>query len=188
MKTATTSLLQDLTQQTQTNLQRAEQLLLLVPQQLLQKPHENAWNALECLEHLNYYGDFYIPEIAQQMNNSSLPKNTQFKSSWLGNYFANTMLPKEKLNKMKTLKSTNPVFQSSALDNAVISKFIAQQKELLQLLEKAQQKDLTRIKTAISISKMIKLRLGDTLRVVIYHNTRHMLQAFRAAGLEVSIS
>ena len=35
-------------------------------------------------------------------------------------------------------------------------------------------------KTAISISKLIKLRLGDTFRVLIYHNERHIKQAERA--------
>ena len=37
--------------------------------------------------------------------------------------------------------------------------------------------DLNKIKTAISISKWIKLKLGDTFRVVVYHNERHIKQA-----------
>jgi hypothetical protein len=42
---------------------------------------------------------------------------------------------------------------------------------------KAQKVDLTKVKTAISLSKFIKLRLGDTLRFLVYHNERHILQA-----------
>lgn len=85
------------------------------------------------------------------------------------------MLPKEKLNKMKTIKSMNPV--GSNLDKSVLDKFINQQKTLLELLKQAKKVNLTKTKTGISISKWIKLRLGDTFRVVIYHNLRHMIQA-----------
>lgn len=85
------------------------------------------------------------------------------------------MLPKEKLNKMKTFQSMNPA--GSQLGTEVLEKFLKQQEELLALLEKAKTVDLAKTKTAISISKLIKLRLGDTFRVVIYHNYRHIVQA-----------
>ncbi|MGB3549023.1 MAG: hypothetical protein WBA17_18760 [Saprospiraceae bacterium] len=42
---------------------------------------------------------------------------------------------------------------------------------------------MNRTKTAVSITKLIRLRLGDTLRVVVYHNQRHVAQALRAAGM-----
>ena len=48
---------------------------------------------------------------------------------------------------------------------------------LLEVLEKSSTLNLSKIKTAISISNWIKLRLGDTFRVLIYHNYRHMVQA-----------
>jgi hypothetical protein len=51
---------------------------------------------------------------------------------------------------------------------------------MLELLEAARTVDLTRTKTGISITNLIKLRLGDTLRVVVYHNWRHIEQAQRA--------
>lgn len=45
----------------------------------------------------------------------------------------------------------------------------------------ARNKDLGKIKTSISISKWIKLKLGDTFRVIIYHNERHIVQANKIA-------
>ena len=63
------------------------------------------------------------------------------------------------------------------LDIKAIDKFLEQQHQLLEILKIAKTKDLNKIKTAISISKWIKLKLGDTLRVVIYHNKRHIAQA-----------
>ena len=58
-----------------------------------------------------------------------------------------------------------------------IDRFINQQKEYLELIEKSKKINLTKTKTAISISKLIKLRLGDTFRFITAHNERHLLQA-----------
>lgn len=176
MSFKTTALLSDLTQRTQQNLQTAQAWLELPLEQLQYKPSTTAWSVLENVEHLNLYGDFYLPEMQQKMDNSKHKGATPiFKSSWLGNYFAKAMLPKEKLNTMKTFDDKNP--NGSTLDKRVLEKFIAQQKETLQLLQQAAQVNLTKTKTGITISQWIRLRLGDTFRVVIYHNDRHRVQA-----------
>lgn len=65
----------------------------------------------------------------------------------------------------------------SQQDRNVINKFINQQKECLELIEKSKQISLTKTKTTISISKLLKLRLGDTFRFITAHNERHLLQA-----------
>lgn len=176
MKLSNEVLIVDLISRTKDNLNEAENFKQLSVEVLNWKQHPEKWSVLECLAHLNRYGDFYLPEIEQRMAHA--PKSTGkliFKSGWLGNYFANSLLPKEKLNKMNTFASMNPL--GSDLDKAVVTEFIAQQKKTLELLHKARAINLTKTKTAISISKWIKLRLGDTFRVVIYHNQRHIVQA-----------
>lgn len=147
-----------------------------LPTQKLNRRHDqNSWSILECLEHLNLYGDFYLPEIEMSIKSSKTLPNKKFKAGFLGDYFANSMLPKEKLNKMKTFKDKNPI--GSALDKTTIARFIIQQEQLLTLLDNSRKIDLNTTKTAISISKLIKLRLGDSFRVVVYHNERHLAQA-----------
>ncbi len=171
----TSELLNELVEMTLTHIKEGEQFKSLSLEQLNSKPNETSWSILECLEHLNLYGDFYIPEINNRMNNSNQAPNENFKSGMLGNYFAKSMLPKEKLNTMKTFKNMNPL--GSDLDIKTLDRFLKQQNQLLEILEKVKNKNLNKIKTAISISKLIKLKLGDTLRVVIYHNKRHIVQA-----------
>jgi hypothetical protein len=170
-------LIQDLVKLTQENRREALAFKDLSDEVLNFKQDAETWSVLECIEHLNRYGDFYIPEISKRLNKSKYPKSTNFKTGWLGNYFAKSMLPKEKLNKIKTFGSMNP--NNSTLDRGVLDKFIRQQDALIDLLEQAKITNLTKIKTAISISKWIKLRLGDTFRVVINHNLRHIVQAKR---------
>ncbi|MFT6167815.1 MAG: hypothetical protein ACJASF_002522 [Vicingaceae bacterium] len=168
-------LIQDLIERTKENMNAAEKLSTLSIDKLNWKVEQNSWSILESLEHLNLYEDFYIPEIKSKIENSSTLPNRNFKPGILGDYFAKGMLPKEKLNKMKTFKDKDPI--GSALDKKVIHRFITQQEQLLNFLEQSRKIDLNKTKTAISITKWIKLKLGDTFRVVIYHNDRHIVQA-----------
>jgi hypothetical protein len=169
-------LLNDLIQRTQ-DIMNTLNVLENQPLNVLQwKPDQTSWSVLECLEHLNLYGDFYLPEIRKRMSQfQGTPASDEFKTGLLGNYFAKMMLPREKINRMKTFKDKNP--SGSSLDYSTLDKFRNQQMQILELLESARSLDLNRIKTSISISSLIKLKLGDTLRVLIYHNQRHLAQA-----------
>ncbi|MEG0928798.1 DinB family protein [Chryseobacterium sp.] len=177
MKISTLQLLEELKDRTGNHLQYAQTLLLKPENELNFRMSTDSWSVLECLEHLNRYGDFYIPEISHRISSSATSSQPFFRSGILGNYFAKSMLPKEKLNKMKTLKAMNPIH--SQLNKEVLTEFAKQQQLLLELLEKAKHIDLEKTKTAISISKLITLKLGDTFRFVIYHNARHLAQVER---------
>lgn len=182
MKISVAKLLSELTLMSTRHLAQARRWQKLSLEQLNQQPHPGAWSALECLEHLNLYGDYYLPAMQQRMDQHRLPPRHNFRSGLLGNYFANSMLPKAKLNKMKTFQDKNPA--GSQLDAGALERFIQQQERLLQILEQARNTDIGRIKIPITLSKWIRLKLGDTLRFVIYHNERHIQQAQRA--LQVS--
>lgn len=171
----TEALLTELTEFVTQHRQFAEQLRHRTDAELNYRKQPASWSVLECLEHLNLYGNFYLPEIGNSIHQSKTQPNEEFKSGWLGNYFAQSMLPKTKLNKMKTFKEMNPINRN--LSREVLDTFIDQQTKLLALLQQAPTVDLSRVKTGISISKLICLRLGDTFRFVIYHQIRHIKQA-----------
>jgi hypothetical protein len=132
---------------------------------------------LECVEHLNLYGVFYLPEIDSKLNISSTQQVEYFKSGWLGAYFAKSMLPKEKLNKMKTFKDKNPIHQE--LRKKTIDRFIAQLEELLNLLEKSKKVNLNKVKIHTSISSLIQLKLDDVFPFLINHMLPHFSQIER---------
>jgi len=155
-----------------TNLARA--LKSKSDEELNWRTNNKSWSILECLEHLNLYGDFYIPEIERTIQKAGSKSDVLFKSGLLGNYFAESMLPKEKLNKMKTFKEKDPL--GSNLDRGTIDRFIDQQDMMLKLLEQSRKISLNKEKTQITLTKWIKLKIGDTFRFVINHNIRHLKQ------------
>lgn len=167
-------LIQTLLDQTRQIINQAEKLKLYDLNTLTWKENEISWSILECLEHLNLYGDFYLPQIENKIKKSTTETDLEFKSGILGNYFAKSMLPKEKLNKMKTFKDKNPL--NADLDRIVIDKFINQQIKLLDLLNQSRNVSLNKVKIQISISSLIKLKLGDTFQFFINHIIRHLKQ------------
>lgn len=175
MTIASQKLILDLIQRTRANISHAVKYRSLSAEKMNWRAKHDNWSILECLEHLNLYGDFYIPEIKRKIESSNTQARENFNPGILGDYFAKSMLPKEKLNKMKTFKDKNPI--GSELDKITIERFINQQEQILILLDKSREIDLNKTKTAISISKLIKIKLGDTFRIVVYHNERHLAQA-----------
>ena len=184
----TADLLRKLTKITERNLAAAETLLALPTATLHQRPRPESWNALECLAHLNHYGDFYLPEIRRAIaaTRYAQPQST-YTSGWLGNKLAAGMKPGPKTRKVKTFKSADPVRFADKADLPVIKEFIRQQRDTLELLRAAAGVDLTRTKIGTSISRFLKLRLADGLRTVVYHNWRHVEQAQRAANVREGV-
>jgi hypothetical protein len=179
MQITNTQLIDELLRLIETTTVSAKQFKKLSSAQLNYKKSPESWSILECIEHLNLYGDFYLPEIQKQvLKAEKVPANSTVKSGLLGNYFANSMKIKNgKVNKMKTFKDKNPI--NSQLSVTTIDRFLKQQQLLASLLMQSKTIDLTKTKTAISISSLIKLRLGDTLRFLVYHIERHIQQAER---------
>lgn len=171
------NLIQSLLEQTQHIINQTEKLKAYDFQTLTWKENETSWSILECLAHLNLYGDFYLPKMASQIKNSTTKADLEFKSGVLGNYFAKSMWPKEKLNKMKTFKDKNPL--NANLDKTVIDQFINQQIDLLDLLNQSRNVSLNKVKIQTSISSLIKLKLGDAFQFFINHIIRHLDQVDR---------
>lgn len=145
---------------------------------LNKRPNPESWSALECVEHLNLYCEFYIPAIKKSIKNSNTKPSDVFESGWLGSYFTKSMLPKKKLNKMKTFKDKNP--KGTQLDKSTLDKFLHYQNEILNLIEESKKVDLKKTKTEMSLTRFLKFRLGDTFLFNLAHNERHLQQAENA--------
>jgi len=168
------NLIQSLIEQSRQIMNQVEKLKTNDLHFLTWRENPTAWCILECLEHLNLYGDFYLPQIENSIKNSKTKNEIEFKSGLLGNYFAKSMLPKAQLNKMKTFKDKNPL--NANLGKTVIDKFIHQQIKLIDLLTQSRKVSLNKVKIQTSISSFIKIKLGDTFQFIINHNIRHLKQ------------
>lgn len=150
-----------------------------LPESVLLKPSATGgWSIVQCLEHLNSYGRYYLPAIEKRLR-SQKEDLTQAKvrQSWLGKYFKELMDPKTGTKKFKAFKGHVP---SADLDpHRVVAEFIQQQETLLKLIHESRKKNMNKVRIPISILKIIRLNVADTLQFIIAHNERHIKQAQR---------
>lgn len=172
-------LLSTLEQETEKHLTEAVRVFQNLPEKTLLKPAANGgWSIAQCLAHLNSYGRFYLPAIAHALDHpAGNTSNENFKSGWLGNYFTKMMQPGSSVKKYRSPKDHSPVADLNAA--AVIAEFIEQQERLIIQLRKAKAVNISATRVPVSISKWVRLKLGDTFRFLIAHNERHLLQAKR---------
>ena len=157
------------------HLRQADSIKLAYP------PEEGKWSAAQAIEHLNMYSRYYLPAIEKAMVHIPKEVNAWFVPGFFANYFTKMMMPRnvyEIKNKMKTPKAYRPGRGVNV--EGVFKEFFDHQNKLLQLLETARKRNLEQVRVPISISKLIRLKLGDTFRFLIAHEQRHMIQARNA--------
>jgi uncharacterized protein (DUF2164 family) len=179
----TKNLLNALFAQTESHLEKMIAQWQQLPAEFLNaQPGPNEWSAAQCLAHLNSYGRYYLPTIEKAIATDKSTKTAlHFKSGWLGNYFYKLMLTDSNGGVKKKMKAPKDHVPAVQLNTAqVVSEFISQLEKLEQLLTLAQNKNLGTIKAPISITKFVKLKLGDVFLFYTTHISRHLLQAEKA--------
>jgi hypothetical protein len=176
----TDDLINQLETQVQHSLAIVQELQNCTQEKLNYKANPKAWSALECIQHLVLYNNYYLPLIKMAISTTNSTSIPIFKSGMLGNYFATSMLPQPKLNKMKTFKAMNPIYGNTSA--TVLNDFINQQTELQQVIEKASSVNLQIVKVKTSFSSLIKLRIGDVFIFLNNHTIRHLQQAIKACN------
>jgi hypothetical protein len=174
-----TELVNDLSHSVNETITTATQLQQIPAALLNKQPAPGKWSIAQVIEHLNSYNRYYLPEIEKTLKEKGnyQPFNPMFKAGLFGNYFTNMMQPKEDgriANKMQAPKDHRPVDILNT--DKVMAEFIKGQEQLLELLAWAAKTDMGKLKVSISISRFIKLKLGDTYRFLIAHQLRHFIQ------------
>ncbi|NIG52675.1 DinB family protein [Chitinophaga sp. Cy-1792] len=151
---------------------------------LLQSPNPDSWSAIQCLEHLNSFGRFYLPAIGEAIEKAvrkGVKPKAAFKSGWFGAWFTRLLEPQAN-GFPKTKMSAPGNFRpgTELVVEIVLAEFIRQQESMEQLLVAASRVDLEKVRVPISMSKWIKISAGDTFGYLIAHIRRHILQAQRA--------
>jgi hypothetical protein len=149
--------------------------------QLSWKPNEGTWSLNEVFSHLNSYATYYHSAFLERIEKTRFRSPREnFASSPLGRSAWQSMKLGKQNNvkrKFNAPKAYNPTVNPSMVNEQEVQDFLKAQHELLTVLEKSIAVSLRKVKVPISISKIIRLRLGDALLFVAYHNERHMQQA-----------
>ena len=190
------SLLTDLLDRIELIKARAQPFLRLSNEQLNHKPAPEKWSIEEVFEHLNINHNIYIgyimaritkaPDIKVESPDSKMEK---FKSGWLGDWVYERTMPRPDgtIFKIKAAKFLRPV--STHLDgHDVLQRFLQHLDMLYDILLHARTKDLEGIRIPLAFNRLLKLRLGDNLRLMVAHCERHLWQAHKGmSGLPADL-
>jgi hypothetical protein len=170
-------LLQDLEASVRRGIDVIAQLRISGDARLSAPGANNSWSIAQHLHHLNFYAAFYTEAIEHCVEQASSSPKEVFKSGWLGNYFTNIIGPAAEEQplkvKMKSPANAIPPASSELNVEAELETFLGFQHRLLYLLQRARQVDLGAHRVPTSLSKLVRLKLGDSFRFVIAHQERH---------------
>jgi hypothetical protein len=142
---------------------------------------DNSWNVSEVFAHLNQFAKYYHETFKSKINKtrfrtpsdvfiSSPLGRSAWKSMKLGN--ANNVK-----RKFKSQRINNPLFEKNLISGNDLEDFKRNLEELNLIIDSSTSVNLRKVKIPISISTIIRLKLGDALLFVAYHNQRHLQQA-----------
>jgi hypothetical protein len=152
--------------------------LRLKGEQLSFKPTPKGWSICEIYSHLNIINEIYNDRILKKISSAPDVSIPHCQSGWFGDWIYEKLMPRSdgSVYKINTPKNYNA--SSEKLDAfEILSQFIEIQNVMHDILLHVSSKDIDRITISFYFSKLLRFRLSDTLRFIIAHNERHLMQA-----------
>lgn len=154
--------------------------LRLTDEQLGFSPGPRIWSISEVFDHLNRSNEIYIRTILPRVTLAPDWPSDQFRTSWLGDWAYEKIVPRPdgSVFKMRSAKTVRPVKPEGDFKE-VVYHFHRTCDALDDILRHSATKDLRRIRIPFHFVPFLHFSLGETMRFVIAHNERHLLQAQR---------
>ena len=149
-------------------------------QQKSWRKDNESWSINDVFAHLNEYAKYYHPTFLSKIERTRFNEPKEIfissplgRSAWRSMKLGNARNIKRKFN---SPRSYNPIINPDLLNGNEINEFEQGQNQLLTIIDAAQTVNMRKVKIPISISKIVRLKLGDALLYVVYHNERHLQQ------------
>ncbi len=154
----------------------------LSAQQLNWKPDASRWSVAQCLEHL-VTANGQMADMADAALDGSRSRTLwQRLPVWprlLGRMLIRTQSP-DATRKFKAPSQAQPA--ASAIDAAIVGRFVDQQRELTTRLAAAAARDLAAITMTSPFLGIVTYSVLDGWRLIVAHERRHVAQAKRVMG------
>lgn len=149
----------------------------LTPAQRLWRPAPERWGVADCCEHLLTVNGVYVPRIAAALDAAGPPDPsrdaTPWRPTWFGRWFLRAAGPGG-----RPIPAFR-VFQPPPARPDAPERLLAAQAELRALLDRAAGRDLRAPKVHSPVTRLLTLRAGEALEMLVVHQDRHLLQAAR---------
>jgi hypothetical protein len=147
---------------------------------------EKAWSAADCLAHLNATNEKYLRRLERIIAEAQPSESPRYEPTFVGRIFKAQMEPpvRFRLRAPKVFVPPGPVPPRAEL----LAEFEEIQARITRAIESAASLDFSRVRMRSPASRFLKMNLWDAFQVIIAHERRHLWQARRAVGAELSSS
>lgn len=151
--------------------------------QLNWKPDTTSWSVAQCLEHLiaaNH--EMFVPfdEVLSEQKRMTRWERMPVLPGFFGKQMVKLVSP-EGARKYKAPAQIQPA--ASALDAQIVGRFVAQQHELVDRLERLENFFVEKIIITSPFMKLITYSVLDACRLTVAHERRHLAQARRVTEM-----
>ena len=143
---------------------------------LLWRPSPERWGIADCMEHLLATGDTYHPQLRAAIGAATpdaARDDARWAPSWLGRFLLGVVGPNG-----RAVRASAALIPPPARPEAP-TRLLAQQDELRALIADAHGTDLRAVRIPSPIGRLVTLRLGEALEMLLLHQRRHLNQAWR---------
>lgn len=144
------------------------------------RPGPGKWSIAECIQHLtNTNNEYYkqaLPAIEKGIAKGKF-SDDPIKLSFIGKIFMKFEPPPKR--KFKNPKIFSPKTDPHKIfdKEQVVKDFIASKMKMIELIEKADGLDMNKVKFSSPVFGLIRVKLGDYLKIMAPHDRRHLWQA-----------
>jgi DinB family protein len=146
-------------------------------EQLNWKPTEDVWSIGQCLQHLYVANEVYLPAIAHALDDRSPSPVQDITPGWFGRWFIRTYI--EPSSRGKRARAPRKIAPAKRIDPAVVDLFVRSNNVARDLVRRAGQYNINRIRFASPFIPLLRFSVGTGLEIVWRHQRRHLLQAER---------
>ena len=147
--------------------------------QLNWKPTADSWSVAQCLDHLITANREMFPLMvaaASGAHKASLWESMPVIPGLLGKFMVKAVSPQAK-QKVKAPAKIRP--SASALDAQIVTLFVDQQREVVEILKQLAAVEADRIVMTSPLAGFVTYSLLDAARLTVAHERRHLAQAQR---------
>ena len=150
----------------------------LTPQQLNWKPSPGEWSVGQCLEHLYITNEVYLGPMSTSLRRRQPAFVQEIAPGWLGRWFIRNYI--EPSSKMKRVRAPRKIRPGGAqIDPSILDRFLKSNNEARELIHRARNHDVNRIRFRNPFVPVIRFTVGTGLEILSKHQRRHLLQAER---------
>jgi hypothetical protein len=151
----------------------------LTPDQLEWVPPDGGWSIAQVFAHLTTANGSYLAPLRRAIERDRASGKPASHRTWRPTFFGGMLIRSLEPSARRGMPSPKIWRPGAGQAAGALEAFLASQESVLDLVRSARGIDLVRARLSSPVSRLIRLNVGDVIRVLVVHDWRHLGQVKR---------